>query len=81
MTFRSPGALRVEQRAWLKLRDAWVDFLGTLFPGLSQEERSNMSVGARAFELETRAKYCHRSECNRSQDAALIKSNTAGDAP
>ncbi len=58
ITYRNLEALRAEQRAWLRLRDAWVDFLGTLFPALGKEERANGLVGGRVFELETTAKFC-----------------------
>ena len=56
--FRSVDGLREEQRTWLKLRNAWSDFLGTLFPGMSPEARSNLFTGGRAFELEMDANRC-----------------------
>ena len=58
--YSSPESLRAEQRAWLRLRDAWTDFLGTLFPALGKEQRATMFVASRAFELETRAQFCRR---------------------
>jgi uncharacterized protein YecT (DUF1311 family) len=57
--FRSPELLRVEERAWLRLRDAWVAFLATLFPDEPRAALANMITGSRTFELdmaETRCK-------------------------
>jgi hypothetical protein len=56
--YKSGEALRVEQRAWLKLREAWVDFLGTVFPAYSVAERTNMFEGGRIFKLESLTRVC-----------------------
>ena len=57
---RTVEGLRGEQRAWLKLRDAWVDFLGTLFPEQPRAAMANMFTGSRAFELRMLTDICGR---------------------
>ena len=55
---RTPDALREEQRAWLKRRDAWVVFLATLFPDLPRPALANMLTGSRALELHMLTERC-----------------------
>jgi uncharacterized protein YecT (DUF1311 family) len=57
---RTPEGLRAEQHAWLKLRDAWVDFLATLFPEQPRAALANMFTGGRAFELRMLTESCNR---------------------
>jgi uncharacterized protein YecT (DUF1311 family) len=58
---RTVEGLRAEQAAWLKLREAWVGFLATLFPEMPKVGLGNMLTGARAFELKMLDESCQRS--------------------
>lgn len=58
---RTSQGLRAEERAWIGLRDAWVNFLATLFPGKDRAALANMITGARSFELAMLTKSCELS--------------------
>jgi uncharacterized protein YecT (DUF1311 family) len=60
--FRSPELLRVEERAWVRLRDAWVAFLATLFPDEPRAGLMNMITGSRKFDLEMAESSCKESD-------------------
>lgn len=55
---RTPEGLSAEQRAWLKLRDAWVDFVGLFYPGENRAALGNMITGGRAFDLDMLMRLC-----------------------
>jgi uncharacterized protein YecT (DUF1311 family) len=55
---RTPGTFRAEQRAWLELRDAWVEFLSQFYPNDSRAVLANMMTGGRAFELDMLMRVC-----------------------
>ncbi len=57
---RTIEGLRDEQRAWIKLRDAWVSFLETLYPEQTRQALSDMFTGSRSFELQMLHQYCER---------------------
>jgi uncharacterized protein YecT (DUF1311 family) len=57
-THRTPETFRAEQRAWLELRDAWVDFLSQFYPSQSHAALANMFTSGRAFELEMLMRLC-----------------------
>jgi uncharacterized protein YecT (DUF1311 family) len=56
--FRSPALLRTEERAWIRLRDAWVAFLAALFPDEPRAALANMITGSRTFELQMAETNC-----------------------
>jgi uncharacterized protein YecT (DUF1311 family) len=58
--YTSPEGLRDEQRAWLKLRDAWIEFQGLLFPDRSRQARTNMITSKRTFELQSPSQICEQ---------------------
>jgi uncharacterized protein YecT (DUF1311 family) len=60
--FRSPALLRAEERAWLRLRDAWVRFLATLFPDEPRAALANMITGSRTFELQMAETRCNEAK-------------------